>query len=139
MAGGTVTAQAKGIFLHNGGLSTVPQRPASAARPYQARHPTLWSVRTHVSVCCPLKYSDWNLLCPKVQITSTFVIQAKCDPSKRKTDFFDMDLPGFMLEVRQSAGKTFYQRYRDAHGRERQYMIGSTKIISVRRHGRKPV
>jgi integrase len=69
---------------------------------------------------------------PKVQITSTFVRGAGCNPSKRKTDFFDTDLPGFLLEVRQSGGKTFYQRYRDTHGRERQYKIGSAKLLTVR-------
>lgn len=36
-----------------------------------------------------------------------------------------------MLEVRSSGGKTFYQRYRDVHGRERQYKIGSPAIVSL--------
>ena len=36
-----------------------------------------------------------------------------------------------MLEVRASGGKTFYQRYRDKWGRERQYKIGTASILSV--------
>ena len=37
-----------------------------------------------------------------------------------------------MLEVRCSGGKTFYQRYRDSHGRERQFKIGSARAVTVR-------
>src|SRR5215211_5987612 len=36
-----------------------------------------------------------------------------------------------MLEVRKSGGKTFYQRYRDARGRERQYKIGPAHILTI--------
>jgi integrase len=44
-----------------------------------------------------------------------------------------------MLEVRVSGGKTYYQRYTDEHGRERQYKIGPTDVITLdqaRRKGR---
>ena len=37
-----------------------------------------------------------------------------------------------MLEVRSSGGKTFYQRYRDSRGRERQFKIGSARVLTVR-------
>ena len=36
-----------------------------------------------------------------------------------------------MLEVRVSGRKTFYQRYIDARGSERQYKIGSANVISI--------
>ncbi len=36
-----------------------------------------------------------------------------------------------MLEVRHTGGKTFYQRYRDARGRERQFKIGSAHVLTV--------
>ncbi len=36
-----------------------------------------------------------------------------------------------MLEVRQSGGKTFYQRYTDERGRERQYKIGPADVITL--------
>jgi integrase len=36
-----------------------------------------------------------------------------------------------MLEVRASGGKTFYQRYRDSRGRERQFKIGPAGILTV--------
>ena len=44
-----------------------------------------------------------------------------------------------MLEVRASGGKTFYQRYFDAYGRQRQFKLGSADVLSVeqaRRLGR---
>jgi integrase len=37
-----------------------------------------------------------------------------------------------MLEVRSSGGKTFYLRYRDSRGRERQFKIGSARVLTVR-------
>jgi integrase len=49
----------------------------------------------------------------------------------RKIDFFDVQHPGFMLEVRRSGGMTFYQRYRDSRGRERQYKIGSAQALTI--------
>lgn len=55
-----------------------------------------------------------------------------CPRDKKKIDFFDEDLPGFLLEVRQSGGKTFYQRYRDSRGRERQYKIGLASILTAK-------
>ncbi len=42
-----------------------------------------------------------------------------------------------MLEIRSSGGKTFYQRYRDAHGRERQFKIGSAHVVTVTQARRK--
>ena len=42
-----------------------------------------------------------------------------------------------MLEVRASGGKTFYQRYRDLHGRERQFKIGPARVLTVRQARRK--
>ena len=42
-----------------------------------------------------------------------------------------------MLEVRHTGGKTFYQRYRDAHGRERQFKIGAAHILTVSQARRK--
>jgi integrase len=69
---------------------------------------------------------------PKAFLTSAFVRQSVCPAGARRIDYFDEDLPGFMLEVRSSGGKTFYQRYRDSRGRERQFKIGSTRALTVR-------
>jgi integrase len=68
---------------------------------------------------------------PKADLTSKFVQRAICAPGARKTNFFDASIPGFLLEVRQSGGKTFYQRYRNARGRECQFKIGSPDVLSL--------
>ena len=68
---------------------------------------------------------------PRALLTSHFVRRACCPQSAKRIDYFDEKLPGFMLEVRASGGKTFYQRYRDDHGRERQFKIGSASVLTV--------
>ncbi len=75
----------------------------------------------------------------RVKLTSSFVKAVRCPEGRRKIDFFDLQMRGLMLEVRGSGGKTFYQRYRDRRGRERQFKIGPAGVISLlqaRRKGR---
>lgn len=74
---------------------------------------------------------------PKTELTASFVRRSVCPAGARRIDFFDAELPGFMLEVRCSGGKTFYQRYRDPGGRERQFKIGSAQILTVSQARRK--
>jgi integrase len=74
---------------------------------------------------------------PKAILTSSLVEQSRCPTGARRIDFFDADFPGFMLEVRCSGGKTFYQRYRDSRGRERQFKIGSARVLTIRQARRK--
>ena len=44
---------------------------------------------------------------------------------------------GFMLEVRASGGKTYYQRYTDERGRELQYKIGPADVLTLRQARRR--
>ncbi len=74
---------------------------------------------------------------PRVSLTARFVRTAACPPDRAKIDFFDVHRRGFMLEVRQSGGKTFYQRYRDERGRERQFKIGPADAITLEQARRK--
>jgi integrase len=76
---------------------------------------------------------------PRVHLSPAFVRSAACPAGRKKVDFFDREQRGFMLEVRQSGGKTFYQRYTDQRGRERQYKIGPADLLALaaaRRKGR---
>jgi hypothetical protein len=76
---------------------------------------------------------------PRVRVTRRFVREAVCPPERQKIDFFDTQQTGFLLEVRRSGGKTFYQRYTDRGGRTRQFRIGPADIVSLsaaRRKGR---
>ncbi|WP_168197830.1 site-specific integrase [Pseudolabrys sp. FHR47] len=70
-------------------------------------------------------------------MTASFVRQVQCAPDRKKTDYFDLGQRGFLLEVRQSGGKTYYQRYTDERGRERQYKIGPADVVTLDQARRK--
>lgn len=74
---------------------------------------------------------------PRVQLTRSFAGAATCPAGRSKIDFFDTDQRGFMLEVRASGGKTFYQRYTDNRGRERQFKIGPAEVLTLDQARRK--
>ena len=68
---------------------------------------------------------------PTVSLNSSFVHNAACGAAQRKVDYFDSEQRGFLLEVRSSGRRTFYQRYTDARGRTRQCKIGPADIVPV--------
>lgn len=68
---------------------------------------------------------------PRVHLSPSFVKSANCPADKKKVDYFDIEQRGFMLEVRCSGGKTFYQRYTDLRGRERQFKIGPADVLGL--------
>jgi len=67
---------------------------------------------------------------PIERLTPQFVQLAYCPEGKRKVDYYDDLIPGFMLEVRHT-GATFHLRYQDDHGRLKQLKIGTTRDITV--------
>ena len=76
---------------------------------------------------------------PRVQLSPAFVKSAVCPDGLKKVDFYDCEQRGFLLEVRCSGGKTFYQRYTDDRGRERQFKISPADVLTLsiaRRRGR---
>lgn len=68
---------------------------------------------------------------PRIAITKKLLRDASCPPGKMRIDYFDTHLPGFVLEVRASGGMTFYVRYRDPRGVQRQYKVGTAAHLSV--------
>lgn len=74
---------------------------------------------------------------PMVRLSPAFVRNASCPADHNKIDYFDTTMRGFMLEVRASGGKTYYQRYTDERGRERQYKIGPADVLTLRQAKRK--
>ena len=58
-------------------------------------------------------------------------------PAARRSTISMLAQRGFMLEVRCSGGKTYYQRYTDERGRERQYKIGPADVLSLEQARRK--
>jgi len=76
----------------------------------------------------------------RVHLSAAFVKSALCPAGLKKIDFFDRNQRGFLLEVRHSGGKTYYQRYTDLRGRERQFKLGPADVLSLsvaRRRGLK--
>jgi integrase len=79
------------------------------------------------------------MIVPVVELTSAFVRHASCPPGQRKLDYFDSKQRGFLVEIRCSGRKTYYQRYCDERGRERQFKIGRADVLTsdqARRAGR---
>jgi integrase len=74
---------------------------------------------------------------PYCKMTSALIRKLKCPPERRKIEYYDKRRVGFMVEVRATGGKTFYQRYSDARGRERQFRIGPVEVISLDQARRK--
>lgn len=68
---------------------------------------------------------------PVAKLTTQFIAKASCPEGKGKMEYFDQRQKGFLLEVRASGGKTFYQRYTDDHGLKRQYRIGPADVLSL--------
>jgi len=63
-------------------------------------------------------------------LNASIVRSATCAAGERRIEIFDTTIPGFSLEGRATGGKTYYLRYRDQHGRQRQYRIGDAKSIT---------
>jgi integrase len=76
---------------------------------------------------------------PIVRLSPAFVRHAFCPPDHTKIDYFDAVMRGFMLEVRSSGGKTYYQRYTDERGRERQFKVGPADVLTLRQAKRKAI
>jgi integrase len=74
---------------------------------------------------------------PIIRISPAFVRNVCCPSEQKKIDYFDATMRGFLLEVRPSGGKTYYQRYTDERGRERQYKIGPADVLTLRQAKRK--
>lgn len=67
---------------------------------------------------------------PTACLDAAFVRTACCPEGKKRIDYFDTHIRGFVLEVRDSGGKTYYLRYRDEYGRQRQKKIGDVPSIT---------
>lgn len=67
---------------------------------------------------------------PKATLNASFVLTAQCAEGKSRTDYYDTVTTGFVLEVRATGGRTYYLRYPDAAGVQRQHKIGRAEDIS---------
>lgn len=67
----------------------------------------------------------------KIALTQQFVKNTSCPEGLRKVEFFDTNLSGFGVEIRQSGGKTYFTRFRNQRGRPRQYKIGDANTLTL--------
>lgn len=67
-----------------------------------------------------------------IQLTASSVPLLSCPEGRGKVEFTDAGCKGLVLEVRHSGGRTYYLRYTDHRGRQRQYRIGDATAISLR-------
>jgi integrase len=70
---------------------------------------------------------------PVVKLDHFTVQTAHCPKGKAKETLYDKAIKGFVLEVRSTGSKTYSLRYRDDHGRQRQYKIGNAADITFDR------
>jgi hypothetical protein len=73
---------------------------------------------------------------PKIALTANLMRTTACPDDRDKLDLFDIRCKGLLLEVRHSGGKTWYLRYTDARGRQRQLRIADANDLSLD-HARK--
>ncbi len=67
---------------------------------------------------------------PKATLDHVFALTAQCEEGKKKTDWYDQAITGFVLECRSTGGRTYYLRYEDAAGRQKQHKIGRYEDIT---------
>ncbi|PZO08301.1 MAG: integrase [Alphaproteobacteria bacterium] len=67
---------------------------------------------------------------PKAHLTQAFVANAGCEVGKKKTDWYCTTVTGFVLECRCTGGKTYYLRYVDQAGCQKQFKIGGYNDVT---------
>jgi len=65
----------------------------------------------------------------QIYLTAGFIKAAICPTDKKKIEFHDLFCKGLFLEARISGGKTYYLRYRDKRGRQRQIKLGDSRDL----------
>ena len=68
---------------------------------------------------------------PKAHLTQAVIDAIECPPGKAKVDTYDTVNIGLVFERRSSGGGTYYFRYVDAAGRQRQIKIGRAGDLTV--------
>ncbi|MBO6755688.1 MAG: tyrosine-type recombinase/integrase [Roseibium sp.] len=68
---------------------------------------------------------------PKLCFTKRAVQAARCEDGKKRTVYADTTVAGLTLEVRETGGKTYYVRYTDQYGAQRNYKIGDATSVAL--------
>ncbi|WP_404479316.1 tyrosine-type recombinase/integrase [Novosphingobium sp. BL-52-GroH] len=62
---------------------------------------------------------------PRVKLDAAFCLTARCEAGKKRTDFWDTSIPGFVYECRSSGRNVFVLRYTNEYGKQSQRTIGT--------------
>lgn len=73
---------------------------------------------------------------PKTQLKQTFVESASTK-DKPKVDYFDTDVTGLLLKVLNSGKKSYYLRYQDDRGRQREKRFADASVVTLKEARRK--
>ena len=68
---------------------------------------------------------------PKQKLTRSVVAKATCPPGQKREFITDTDTRGLVLEVRASGGSTYYLRYTDRHGAQRNIKLGDASVVTL--------
>lgn len=68
---------------------------------------------------------------PTTKMTKAFIRQAECPTGRRKITYSDSTTKGLVLELRATGGRTFYCRFHDAHGRQKNVKLGDASIVEL--------
>ena len=68
---------------------------------------------------------------PVVNLTQQVLKTLSCPADCKKVDYFDSSCKGLLLELRVSGGRTYYLRFTDERGRNRQLKLGDARDISL--------
>lgn len=68
---------------------------------------------------------------PKVQLNQRRVQSLSCPAGKTRTVFSDAAVRGLTVEVRATGGRTYYVRYIDPYGAQRNYRIGDVSSVTL--------
>ena len=68
---------------------------------------------------------------PVVNLTQQVLKTLSCPSDRKKVDYFDSSCKGLFLEVRVSGGRTYYLRFTDERGCNRQLKLGDARDISL--------
>ncbi|MCC2602404.1 site-specific integrase [Sphingopyxis yananensis] len=67
---------------------------------------------------------------PKAKLDHAFCQAATVEAGKKRTDYYDTIIKGFILECRASGGKSYAFRYRDQYGKQAQTTISDYNAVS---------
>lgn len=67
----------------------------------------------------------------QISLNQQFVNTVACPEDQSKQEITDLSCKGLVLEVRKSGGKTYYLRYTNDRGKQRQYRIGNATVLTL--------